>query len=72
MTTTAPPAVPETITLPEVDRWDGTRVYDAVLTVQRVVRLNCGCDRIECDRPGGGTGVHVLRGAHCEAQAVPV
>lgn len=65
---------PATITA-TVDRLDGVRIVDAALPVLRVVRLNCGCDRYECSRPGGGDvhvlrgargDVHVLRGAHCE------
>lgn len=48
-----------------VDSAAGERLTDAVLTVRQIVRLNCGCHRYECDRPGGGQ-VHVLRGAHCE------
>jgi hypothetical protein len=51
-----------------VDTLAGERLVDATLTVRRVVRLNCGCDRIECDRPGGGE-VHILRGQHCDALA---
>lgn len=47
-----------------VDRLDGTRVHDAVVTIDRVVRLTCGCHRLEANRPGGGR-VHLIRGAHC-------
>jgi hypothetical protein len=54
-----------TIITATVDTLAGERLVDATLTVRRVVRLNCGCDRVECDRPGGGE-VHILRGAHCE------
>ena len=48
-----------------VDTLDGQRLVDAVVPVVRAVRLTCGCDRVEAQRPGGGT-VHVLHGAHCE------
>lgn len=51
-----------------VDTEAGERLNDAVLTVRLIVRLNCGCFRYECDRPGGGT-VHVLRAGHCERLA---
>lgn len=51
-----------------VDTLDGQRLTDVTLTARRVVRLTCGCDRVECDRPGGGD-VHVIVGAHCERQA---
>lgn len=65
MTTTPALTVVET-----VDRLDGQRVQDAVLSVRLITRLGCGCHRFECDRPGGGV-VHVLRGEHCESRAVP-
>lgn len=48
-----------------VDQFDGVRVTDVTLAARRVVRLGCGCERFECDRPGGGD-VHVLVGAHCD------
>lgn len=47
-----------------VDREDGGRVVDAVLTVRHITRLTCGCLRYSCDRPGGGR-VDVTRGEHC-------
>lgn len=56
---------PATITVAALDTLSGERLTDVELPVRRVVRLNCGCDRLECDRPGGGT-VEVLRGSHCD------
>lgn len=53
------------LVLDVVDALDGTRLVDAAAPITRVVRLTCGCDRIEAERPGGGP-VHVVHGAHCE------
>ena len=50
-----------------VDRLDGQQVTVDLLA-HHIVKLNCGCQRWECDRPGGGQ-VHVLVGAHCERLA---
>jgi hypothetical protein len=47
-----------------VDTLACQRLTDATLAVRQIVRLNCGCNRYECDRPGGGL-VHVLVGEHC-------
>jgi hypothetical protein len=63
MTTAAPAPITAT-----VDTLAGQRVEDATLPVRQIIRLNCGCHRYECDRPGGGL-VHVLIGRHCEAPA---
>lgn len=63
MTLLAPSVITET-----VDTESGDRITDAVLTVNHIVGLTCGCVRYECDRPGGGV-VHVVRGAHCERLA---
>lgn len=57
-----------TITVPALDTLAGQRLADVEVTVRRIVRLGCGCDRIEADRPGGGQ-VHVLVGRHCERVA---
>jgi hypothetical protein len=61
---TVTPALPQTITEPVVDQYDGARVVDAALRVRHIVQLGCTCLRYECDRPGGGR-VHVFRGEHC-------
>jgi hypothetical protein len=53
-----------------VDTLAGQRIDDATLAVRQIVRLNCGCHRYECDRPGGGT-VAVLVGDHCLRVAGP-
>jgi hypothetical protein len=57
--------VTEQLVLDLVDTLDGQRLVDVVVPVVRRVRLGCGCDRLEAERPGGGA-VHVLHGAHCE------
>ncbi|MCU1589234.1 MAG: hypothetical protein JWP11_490 [Frankiales bacterium] len=50
-----------------VDQLDGTRVDHAVLAIRHITRLNCGCIRYSCHRPGGGL-VDVTVGEHCERQ----
>jgi hypothetical protein len=65
MTTAAPSPITAT-----VDTLAGQRLTDATLAVRQIVRLNCGCHRYECDRPGGGL-VHVLVGQHCADYAGP-
>jgi hypothetical protein len=52
------------LTVPAVDTFAGKHLTDVTLTVRRTVRLTCGCDRVEADRPGGGM-VGVIVGAHC-------
>lgn len=51
------PARGQTWRIPLATTSEGQLAKDVEITVERVTRLTCGCDRIETTRPGPASGV---------------